>query len=72
MELHFQCKMHGARGHYTAWLPQKFAKVGQYVLISDNFVGGNYRVLDVGTALPSDYVMKRSRDYREQRKASDI
>lgn len=73
MNKHKQCHMESDGWHYTAWLPASVAKIGNTVRIDDTFSGGTYKITWVSEhALASDYVLKHSSDYRNQRKASDI
>lgn len=62
-------------GYKIAWLPEQFAKKG---LIVDTWDAGEWstgwKVKKVysGVVLEADYLVKRSQDYKNQRKASDI
>lgn len=80
MTLHYrQCHMEQSQGratyHHTAWLPEKFAKLGDNVklLESDGRWSENWRVTFVSRMrLSEDVVRKAERAHLKQRQASDI
>ena len=58
----------------TAWIPEQFAKVGKYVSLNqfdDDWEDG-WKVIEVGTRLETKYMLERSQDWKNTRKASDI
>jgi hypothetical protein len=62
--------------HKTAWLPEKYAKVGTCVKFkrSDGSWDMGWRVNETYTAVALDerIIEERSQDYKKQRKASDV
>jgi len=73
MQNHVQCTLQKSDSIQTAWIPQKFAKLWSFLEIK--MEGGwdnGWQVILVGNIQPSDYVKESSRDYRNQREASDI
>lgn len=73
-ETHKQCDLTRDGWKDTAWLPARFAVTGKTVKIKvDGAWQDGWRVVRVyPTALPSAYVIARSWDYMETRRASDI
>lgn len=61
--------------HYTAWIPNQFAKVGNKVDLwfdeGKQWIRG-WVVKQVGEAKDEEYVLDHERDYTRQRAASDI
>ena len=53
----------------VSWIPQKFAKKGKVLKLYE--VDG-WKVVEVWDSMEEKEVVERSRDYRNQRKASDI
>ena len=71
--LYVQCGLQRGSVAQVAWIPQRHAVIGQNVALTEPDKSKNgWTVISVGTALPEAYVMERSRDYRETRRASDI
>ena len=61
--------------HYTTWLPETYARVGEFVRLrqADGSWGDNWRVESVGPwTLPEEHMRKAERAYLKQRNASDI
>ena len=60
----------------VSWIPEKYAVRGKYLSLENRETGiceDGWRVVLVGTVrLSADQVSERSRDYKNQRKASDI
>ncbi len=73
MEYHRQCKLVKGKATTVSWLPEKFAEVDKFVKLKENGKWADgWKVDFVGTRLPSKYVINRSQDHINQRKASDI
>ncbi|MHC5537033.1 hypothetical protein ACYOEI_02040 [Singulisphaera rosea] len=80
MTLHYrQCHMEQPLGratyHHTAWLPEKYAQLGENVklLESNGSWSENWKVTFVSrTRLSEDVVRKAERAHLKQRQASDI
>jgi len=66
---HKQCKLQKGIAFQYSWLPEKFAKVGEYVKLKDD---DGWQVVAVFSIMDSKKVQERSTDYRNQRKVSDI
>lgn len=56
-----QCRLRRGAIEQVAWIPRKFARVGQYIRICD--VDG-WRVVGCGTIMPREYVELHRNDYR--------
>jgi len=69
MSNYVQCTMRRGNTEHTAWIPEKFAKVGKYIRIKE--VDG-WKVIRAGGKMDKKYVNDRSQDYKNTRKASDI
>lgn len=73
-----QCKLKRKDQNQTLWIPTKFAVEGRRVGLREKTPqGGAYWdegwiVESVFNTLPQDYVLERSKDYKETRRASDI
>ena len=73
MGFHRQCKLIKGDATTVSWLPEEFAIVNKLVKLKDNGVWvDGWKVEFVGTKLPTKYVINRSQDYNNTRKASDI
>jgi len=66
---HRQCKLQKGITFQYSWIPEKFAKVGNYVRLKDD---DGWKVVEVFSTMDSKKVQERSIDYRNQRKVSDI
>lgn len=65
-----QCVLRKQNTVQTAWIPEQFAHINEYVCIKDDDgwlveLVGQHRMLE-------EDVSKHSQDYKHQRKASDI
>lgn len=69
-----QCKLLKGNIQTTAWIPEKFAVKGNYVKLKQDgeWVNGWLVKEVIIMAVPYKEVRKRSQDYKEQRKASDV
>ena len=70
-----QCKLRKENSEQVAWIPQCFANVGQTVKIKDKTSGAwddGWLVEFASEPLNAEAVERNERDYRKQRKASDI
>lgn len=67
--LYVQCQLSKGSMKTTAWLPQKFAKVGKALKIKGK---DGWVVKSCGVKLEEKEALERSQDYKHQRKASDI
>lgn len=61
-----QCHLTKNNRHKTAYIPSKFARVGNKILEEDGWI-----VRDVYTTMSEDNVLDQSEDYKRTRKASD-
>ena len=72
-QFYVQCRLTRGSARQTAWIPEKFARVGRVVRLTEAGVTEDgWQVAGVGTRLTEDYVRERSRDYLSTRRASDI
>ena len=69
MKNHCQCRLRKAFSYQTVWIPDKYAKIGNFVKLKED---DGWEVVGVYTKKDSKEVQKRSMDYKHQRKASDI
>jgi hypothetical protein len=75
-----QCRMEKPTGKDSrkwdiAWIPEKFAKVGKYIKIKqeDGTWDNGWLVTGVGDIKREEsYLIDHERDYKNQRKASDV
>lgn len=60
--------------HTTSWIPSSFAKVGRVLRLKndDDVWEDGWVVAEAGTVKSADYVLDHERDFKRQRKASDI
>lgn len=56
--------------YHVAWIPSQFAVIGKRLFIED--MPGIWEVIERYETKEKEYVEARSRDYLNQRKASDI
>ena len=71
-QYYVQCRLARGSARQTAWIPEKFARVGRLVRLTEAGVSENgWQVAGIGTRLAEDDVRERSRDYLQTRKASD-
>lgn len=71
---HTQVTMRRGSANTVSWIPSKFAIEGKFVKL-DNEAGvreDGWQVVSVGTTLPTEVVMKRERDFKNHRKATDV
>jgi hypothetical protein len=66
---HCQCKLKKGDAYQVSWIPEKYAKIGNYLKLKDD---DGWQVVEIYWKKDSKEVQKRSDDYRHQRKASDI
>lgn len=69
-----QCELRRENTVQVAWIPEKFAHVGDFVGIKDDGVWvEGWEVMLVGRhRVPESEMRERSQDYKHQRKMSDI
>ena len=68
-----QCKMKRNSEGRVGWIPLEFAKVGRVLKLKINNKWQNgWTVKSVGSMEDAKYIEEHERDYKEQRKASDI
>jgi len=65
----YQCKLKKGNSYQVSWIPEKYAKIGKYLKIKEN---NGWEVIEIGSKMDSEEVNKRSMDYKNQRKVSDI
>lgn len=58
----------------TTWIPEQYAHVGNFIKLKQNDGSweNGWKVIEVGTRLSEEYVLEHERDYKTQRKGSDI
>lgn len=58
----------------TTWIPEQYAHLNNYIKLKkdDGTWEDGWKVIEVGTRLSEEYVLDHERDYKTQRKASDI
>lgn len=66
---HIQCKLQKGNIFQTAWIPEQYAKKNKYLTIKRD---QGWIVIETYSKMLSKEVQKRSIDYRNQRKVSDI
>lgn len=68
-----QCTLKRGTEGDTRWIPEKFAKVDQYIKVKrDGVEEDGWQVLSVGARRDGQYIMEHERNYLTQREASDI
>jgi hypothetical protein len=72
MTSYTQCLLRRNGYYQVAWLPTKFAVLGATLRIRDDEWEDGWVVEGRWTTMPEEYVRGHERDYRQQRKASDI
>lgn len=73
---HIQCVLSKGPARQIAWLPEKHARVGDYVslkLADDSWEDG-WKVDSVGanTVLPSKWIAERTQDHKNMKTMTDI
>lgn len=60
--------------YHTAWIPEQFAREGKLIGIKngDGTWDEGWKVIGVHGRASEEYVVEHERDYKHQRKASDI
>lgn len=80
VDRHYQCSLErlekdGTKTFTTSWLPEKFARFGQYLELKNakgEWVNG-WKVTGVsGSGQESKWINERSQDYKNMRKVTDI
>jgi len=66
---HRQCKLKKGNIYQVSWIPEKYSKIGKYLKLKND---DGWQVIKVNSIMDSKEVSKRSIDYKNQRKASDI
>lgn len=69
-----QCIFQNGEKQTTSWIPSSFAKLGRVLRLKneqDEWEDG-WVVAEIGTTLSAEYVFEHERDFKSQRKASDI
>ncbi len=68
-----QCTLRKGNTYQAAWIPEKYAVVGQYLELEDGGQRNNgWQVLSTGVRQWESFVREHSRDYLLTRRASDI
>lgn len=71
---YIQCRLQKGESFQITWLPEKYAKVGNYVKIlmgKDQWENG-WQVLSCGVKLDEEMAIKQRDYYRTQREGSDV
>ena len=64
-----QCTLKKGKSNEVVWIPEKYAKKGKWLkIVNDN----GWQVMETGNPLSEEYVFGHERDFKKQRKASDI
>ena len=72
-QYYVQCQLLRGSARQTAWIPEKFARLGHAVRLTEGtWSEDGWQVAGVGTRLTEDYVRERSRDHLHTRRASDV
>lgn len=62
--------------YHTAWIPEQFAQTDKIIDLKDAGEDGGWsrgwKVINVYGRAAEEYVIEHERDYKHQRKASDI
>lgn len=66
---HCQCKLKKGNKFQVSWIPEKYTKLGKFLKLKED---NGWEVIEIFAKKNSKEVDKRSRDYKYQRKASDI
>lgn len=69
MKEYTQCLLVNGDSTSVAWIPSKFAFVGKWIRVTDNV---HWYVMEKWMSLGKGAVESNCKDYRDQRKASDI
>lgn len=57
----------------TSWIPEQYAHEGNFIkLKKDGSWDDGWKVIEVGVRESEEYILGHERDYKSQRKASDI
>jgi len=64
-----QCTLKKGDIEDVVWIPEKYAKEGKWLKIAEE---NGWQVIKTGTPMSEDYVFGHERDFKDQRKASDI
>ncbi len=67
--IHCQCKLRKRNEYQTTWIPEKYAKIGNFIRLKED---NGWEVIEIGNKKDSREVQERSMDYKNQRKVSDI
>lgn len=70
MQFYRQCKLFNGNVYTIGWIDSTLAKLGQWVKMKSD--DSEWVVAEVWGKLSKEYVEEHERDYRKQRKASDI
>lgn len=71
---HIQCTLQKDNTIQVSWLPEEYAYCGNKVNLrerGDPWDKG-WTITQVGTCMPTEYVLKHKDNYKTQREASDI
>jgi len=64
-----QCELQKVNRKTTSWIPEKFSTVGKYLRLKDS---DGWKVIKVSQQrFEENYVVERSQDFKNTRKASD-
>lgn len=66
---HIQCLLRKNSRLQTAWIPEKYARVGKFLTLKES---PGWEVIKKYSKMKSTEVKERSQDFKHQRKASDI
>jgi hypothetical protein len=68
-----QKKIENGTINQVSWIPESFAILGKYLKLLENDVWENgWQVVNIGGRQDREYRLERSRDYKRQRKGSDM
>ena len=71
---HRQCKLKRGTENQVSWIPDAIAVVGQVVKLKeeDGTWDEGWEVIEIYDRSETQYVLKHSRDWKTQRRGSDI
>jgi hypothetical protein len=70
MKFYRQCKLRNGNVYTVGWIDAIHARIGNWVKMKSD--ESEWIVAEVWSKLSKEYVEEHERDYRKQRKASDI
>ena len=68
-----QCLLQKGNGFQHAWIPEKFAKLNQFVKLKqkDKTWDDGWQIINIGSRLPYEIIEVQKDEYRHHRKVTD-